>query len=114
MEKVYDRHWTEKKLEDMTEIDWQIFREDNNIIIKGGNVAHPIRHWRESSIPEAILDIIDSFGYKEPSPIQRQIIPIGMTNRDIIGITETGSGKTAAFLIPPFWSGSSHCQSRPG
>ena len=100
MEKVYDRHWTEKKLEDMTEIDWQIFREDNNIIIKGGNVAHPIRHWRESSIPEAILDIIDSFGYKEPSPIQRQIIPIGMTNRDIISITETGSGKTAAFLIP--------------
>jgi ATP-dependent RNA helicase DDX23/PRP28 len=99
-QKVDDRHWTDKELENMTEIDWRIFREDNNIIIKGVDVAHPIRHWRESSIPEAILDIIDSVGYKEPSPIQRQIIPIVLTNRDIICVTKTSSGKTAAFLIP--------------
>jgi len=99
-QKFDDRHWSDKELENMTERDWRIFREDYNISIKGGNVANPIRQWRESSIPEAILDIIDSVGYKEPSPIQRQAIPIGLTNRDIIGVAETGSGKTAAFLIP--------------
>ena len=38
--------------------------------------------------------------YEKPSPIQRQAIPIGRARRDIIGIAETGSGKTAAFVIP--------------
>jgi ATP-dependent RNA helicase DDX23/PRP28 len=46
------------------------------------------------------LGVIDEIGYKDPSPIQRQAIPIGLQNRDIIGIAETGSGKTAAFVIP--------------
>ncbi len=43
---------------------------------------------------------IDELGYKEPSPIQRQGIPVGLEFRDMIGIAETGSGKTAAFTIP--------------
>jgi ATP-dependent RNA helicase DDX23/PRP28 len=37
------------------------------------------------------LGVIDQVGYKEPSPIQRQAIPIGLQNRDIIGIAETGT-----------------------
>ncbi|CAE6435845.1 unnamed protein product, partial [Rhizoctonia solani] len=100
---------------EMKERDWRIFREDFSIACRGGNIPFPLRSWVESSIPQAILDVISSIGYEEPSPIQRQAIPIGLQNRDVIGIAETGSGlqnrdvigiaetgsgKTAAFVIP--------------
>jgi len=99
--KFDDRHWSEKSLEIMSERDWRIFREDFNIAIRGGNIPHPMRNWRETGIiPDEVMEIIDKVGYTEPSPIQRQAIPIGLQNRDIIGVAETGSGKTAAFLIP--------------
>ncbi|KAF9912790.1 mRNA splicing protein prp28 [Linnemannia zychae] len=95
-----DRHWSEKPLDQMRERDWRIFKEDFNISCKGGSIPNPIRKWEESIISPRILEVIEKVGYKEPSPIQRQAIPIGLQNRDIIGIAETGSGKTASFLIP--------------
>ncbi|KAF7730004.1 DEAD (Asp-Glu-Ala-Asp) box polypeptide 23 [Apophysomyces ossiformis] len=95
-----ERHWSEKPLEQMVERDWRIFKEDFNITTKGGGIPRPIRSWEESGLPERMLNIIDQVGYKEPTPIQRQAIPIGIQNRDIIGIAETGSGKTASFVIP--------------
>jgi len=95
-----DRHWSEKQIDEMTERDWRIFREDYNIAIKGGRIPNPIRSWVEAGVPPEILSIIEQVGYKEPTPIQRQAIPIGLQNRDIIGVAETGSGKTLAFLIP--------------
>ncbi|XP_071966184.1 probable ATP-dependent RNA helicase DDX23 [Antedon mediterranea] len=95
-----DRHWSHKSLEQMQERDWRIFREDYNISSKGGRIPNPIRNWKESTLPNHILDVIDGLKYKEPTPIQRQAIPIGLQNRDVIGVAETGSGKTAAFLIP--------------
>lgn len=95
-----ERHWSEKPLSEMKERDWRIFREDFSISARGGHIPHPLRSWSESAIPPQILDCIAVIGYKEPSPIQRQAIPIGLQNRDIIGIAETGSGKTAAFVIP--------------
>ena len=97
----YDsRNWRDKDLNMMNDRDWRIFNEDFNIAVRGGNIPKPLRKWSESKIPLEILDIINEIGYKEPSPIQRQAIPIGLNNRDLIGIAETGSGKTASFVIP--------------
>lgn len=93
-------HWSEKPLAEMGERDWRIFREDFDIRVKGGKAPLPLRFWEEGKLPESVMEAIRDLGYDTPSPIQRQAIPIGMERRDIIGIAETGSGKTAAFGIP--------------
>ncbi|KAA1098760.1 mRNA splicing protein prp28 [Puccinia graminis f. sp. tritici] len=97
---VNELHWSQKPLNAMRDRDWRIFREDFSIAARGGNIPNPMRSWEESKLPLQILEIIDEVGYKEPSPIQRQAIPLGLNNRDLIGIAETGSGKTASFVIP--------------
>ncbi|EXJ65210.1 pre-mRNA-splicing ATP-dependent RNA helicase prp28 [Cladophialophora yegresii CBS 114405] len=95
-----DKHWSEKRLDQMRERDWRIFKEDFNIATKGGGIPNPMRNWKESNLPRRLLDIIEQVGYVEPSPIQRAAIPIALQNRDLIGVAVTGSGKTAAFLLP--------------
>lgn len=96
------KHWKEKALEEMNERDWRIFREDFDILVRGGRAPMPLRSWEEckDKIPEPILRAISDLKYVEPSPIQRQAIPIGLEWRDVIGIAETGSGKTCAFVVP--------------
>ncbi|PLB39846.1 dead box ATP-dependent rna helicase [Aspergillus candidus] len=95
-----DKHWSEKKLEHMRERDWRIFKEDFNIATKGGAVPNPMRSWDESGLPSQLMELVNRVGYKEPTPIQRAAIPIAMQSRDLIGVAVTGSGKTAAFLLP--------------
>ena len=94
------RHWSEKKLQEMRERDWRIFKEDFGIATKGGAIPDPMRSWEESGLPSRLLNIVDRVGYKEPTPIQRAAIPIALQARDLIGVAVTGSGKTAAFLLP--------------
>ncbi|KAI9724557.1 MAG: mRNA splicing protein prp28 [Candelaria pacifica] len=95
-----DKHWSEKKLEHMRERDWRIFKEDFNISTKGGAIPNPMRSWAESGLPKRLMDVVDQVGYTEPSAVQRAAIPIALQSRDLIGVAVTGSGKTAAFLLP--------------
>ncbi|KAF5026248.1 hypothetical protein F66182_1638 [Fusarium sp. NRRL 66182] len=94
------KRWSEKSLNDMRERDWRIFKEDFGIATKGGMIPNPMRTWQESNLPRRLLDIVDAVGYTEPTPIQRAAIPIALQARDLIGVAVTGSGKTAAFLLP--------------
>ncbi len=48
----------------------------------------------------ALLTTLDTLGYEEPTPIQREAIPQLLAGRDLLGQAETGTGKTAAFTLP--------------
>ncbi len=47
-----------------------------------------------------LLNAIEDAGYTEPTPIQQQAIPLAMAGHDVLGIAQTGTGKTAAFVLP--------------
>ena len=49
---------------------------------------------------DSLCDACTKLGYQTPTPIQRDSIPLALEGRDIIGLAETGSGKTAAYAIP--------------
>ncbi len=51
-------------------------------------------------ISKSILKGLDEIGFKKPSPIQAQVIPIINSGANVIGIAQTGTGKTAAYLLP--------------
>src|SRR5919198_1162599 len=48
----------------------------------------------------AVLDAVRAAGYEHPTPIQEQAIPLILKGRDVIGLAQTGTGKTAAFTLP--------------
>ncbi len=57
-------------------------------------------NFEDFAISQNLKDNIVRLGYKTPTPIQDQAIPELLNGRDLVGIAKTGSGKTAAFLIP--------------
>ncbi len=47
-----------------------------------------------------LLNAVADLGYTEPTPIQQKTIPLSLGNHDVLGIAQTGTGKTAAYLLP--------------
>ena len=54
----------------------------------------------ELDLPEEIVRAVAKVGFETPSPIQAATIPTLMAGRDVVGLAQTGTGKTAAFALP--------------
>jgi ATP-dependent RNA helicase RhlE len=70
----------------------------------GGIPQHPVPTTQQSfadlGLDPAIVAAVERVGFVNPTPIQAAIIPGALTGTDLIGLAETGSGKTAAFVLP--------------
>lgn len=70
------------------------------ISVQGEEVARPIIEFEHCGFPEILSCNIKKSGYEVPTPVQMQMIPVGLQGKDIMATADTGSGKTAAFLLP--------------
>jgi ATP-dependent RNA helicase RhlE len=59
-----------------------------------------ITSFEQFDLNRQLLNAIAEAGYTEPTPIQQKTIPLSLGNHDVLGIAQTGTGKTAAYLLP--------------
>uniref|UniRef100_A0AC11BY62 DEAD-box helicase 59 n=1 Tax=Ovis aries TaxID=9940 RepID=A0AC11BY62_SHEEP len=78
----------------------ETLRRQLGITVRGRGVPRPIVDFEHCGFPEALNRNLKASGYEVPTPIQMQMIPVGLLGRDVLASADTGSGKTAAFLLP--------------
>jgi ATP-dependent RNA helicase DDX42 len=76
------------------------YRSTLAVKVSGFDVPRPVRKFEDLSFDSLLMNAITKQGYEKPTPIQCQALPVALSGRDIIGIAKTGSGKTAAFVLP--------------
>ncbi|KAM6217911.1 putative ATP-dependent RNA helicase DDX59 isoform 2-T2 [Rhynchocyon petersi] len=94
---VYKEH---PFITDLQEDQIEHLKQQLGIVVQGQEVTRPIIEFEHCGFPEALNRNLKQSGYEVPTPIQMQMIPVGLLGRDILASADTGSGKTAAFLLP--------------
>ena len=73
---------------------------DSGAANKSEAAAEAESSFKSLGLSDPLCEACAKLGYKKPSDIQAEAIPWALQDRDIIGLAETGSGKTAAFALP--------------
>ncbi|KAF7703633.1 probable ATP-dependent RNA helicase DDX59 [Silurus meridionalis] len=87
-------------IRDLNEDQVERVRKELTIVTQGQDVPRPIIEFEHCNFPESLRMNLKKAGYEAPTPIQMQMVPVGLAGRDVIATADTGSGKTVAFLLP--------------
>jgi ATP-dependent RNA helicase DDX5/DBP2 len=83
-----------------TQAEVEKFRRDNQITISGKDVPKPVETFDEAGFPGYVMNEVKAQGFTKPTAIQSQGWPMALSGRDVVGIAETGSGKTLTYCLP--------------
>lgn len=84
----------------LTDEQVQRIKQELGIETQGSDVTRPIIEFEHCGFPATLNGNLKKAGYEAPTPVQMQMVPVGLTGRDVIASADTGSGKTIAFLLP--------------
>jgi len=76
------------------------FRRKHQMTIAGREVPKPVETFDEAGFPRYVMDEVKAQGFPAPTAIQSQGWPMALSGRDVVGIAETGSGKTLTYCLP--------------
>ncbi|KAL1861997.1 ATP-dependent RNA helicase dbp2 [Paecilomyces lecythidis] len=76
------------------------FRKEKEMTVQGKNVPRPVTTFDEAGFPQYVLSEVKAQGFDHPTAIQSQGWPMALSGRDVVGIAETGSGKTLTYCLP--------------
>lgn len=80
--------------------DVDAFRKEKEISVQGRNVPRPVENFDEAGFPTYVMSEVKAQGFPNPTAIQSQGWPMALSGRDVVGIAETGSGKTLTYCLP--------------
>uniref|UniRef100_A0A672T7L5 RNA helicase n=1 Tax=Sinocyclocheilus grahami TaxID=75366 RepID=A0A672T7L5_SINGR len=80
--------------------DVEHYRRTKEITVKGRDSPKPIVKFHEANFPNYVMDVIGKQNWTDPTPIQAQGWPVALSGKDMVGIAQTGSGKTLSYLLP--------------
>lgn len=83
-----------------SERDVEDYRKKHEMAVQGRNVPRPVETFDEAGFPQYVLSEVKAQGFSHPTSIQAQGWPMALSGRDVVGIAETGSGKTLTYCLP--------------
>jgi ATP-dependent RNA helicase DDX5/DBP2 len=76
------------------------FRAEKQMRVQGSDVPKPVTTFDEAGFPSYVMNEVKAQGFSAPTAIQAQGWPMALSGRDVVGIAETGSGKTLTYCLP--------------
>ncbi|XP_058509382.1 probable ATP-dependent RNA helicase DDX17 isoform X2 [Solea solea] len=84
----------------LSQYDVEEYRRNKEITVRGSGCPKPVTTFHHAHFPQCVMDVLMQQNFKEPTPIQAQGFPLALSGRDMVGIAQTGSGKTLSYLLP--------------